>query len=710
MYFKMIMRISNKLSLLLFFLLLIPCGVSASGLDTSASDKTGKPVKVYVIDTGYKPGLGLPADKIKLHDVTGGNGIDSGDEHGESHGTDMTKIYYDKLKNDIDAGKVELHLIKANSQGGRFNDENLNKAMILARDGGANVVSLSLGSTGHDIEDPANSVMKMRLDELQNNGTIVVASAGNDGNNYLGGSYINYIANHPGTIAVGALDVQKNNNEIVYYSSGALTGRVDVYATESFTTKYSRGGTSAATAYAGATIVKEYADGRLDAHYDYDANGKIDGKEAISFINSPACSDQKNIVGSDEAAYKALAYNGYQYDQGENRFYIVNNDGTRRNFIDPTKIGIDEKPAVIAQRMRVYDLGPNADAWKSENKSLYFDIGLHPYQQEIYHIEDTDKVDPNTAYSRKLYNRALNLGKNGWTWDEKNSRYIHNGSKDIMSVNDIKNLTTEQFTLKMRLAELRALGIEVDQNGRLYDKKTGAYYVAGGKDVTINDVMDDKIYNGLLKQKGVSDEDIKNKVFHNLKSYVSNIEALEVSTRTDPSNNPSPPPTTGPITDPNDGTITPTASGGLVNCGKSGQPSCTICDLIDGIHGVIQFLVELMSITGIVIITIAGVMYIVSSGNPSMTSMAKSAIKNVLIGITVILVAFISITFIINTVFDYLESDYFNENDYETGLINYGNMWEFNCDAAASGNSSNPASTSSTAKPKYDGQGNVIGM
>ena len=95
----------------------------------------------------------------------------------------------------------------------------------------------------------------------------------------------------------------------------------------------------------------------------------------------------------------------------------------------------------------------------------------------------------------------------------------------------------------------------------------------------------------------------------------------------------------------------------LVNCGKSGQPSCTICDLIDGIHGVIQFLVELMSITGIVIITIAGVMYIVSSGNPSMTTLAKSAIKNVLIGITVILVAFISITFIINTVFQNEKSE-----------------------------------------------------
>ena len=149
----------------------------------------------------------------------------------------------------------------------------------------------------------------------------------------------------------------------------------------------------------------------------------------------------------------------------------------------------------------------------------------------------------------------------------------------------------------------------------------------------------------------------------------------------------------------------------LVTCATAANPkACTICDLIDGIHGVIQFLVELMSITGIVIITIAGVMYIVSSGNPSMTTLAKSAIKNVLIGITVILVAFISITFIINTVFQNEKSEL---KVKENGLSGFGgNMWNFtgDCGSSVSGNSSNQANTSSTAKPKYDGQGNVIGM
>ena len=103
-------------------------------------------------------------------------------------------------------------------------------------------------------------------------------------------------------------------------------------------------------------------------------------------------------------------------------------------------------------------------------------------------------------------------------------------------------------------------------------------------------------------------------------------------------------------------------------------------------------------------------MYIVSSGNPSMTTLAKSAIKNVLIGITVILVAFISITFIINTVFQNEKSEL---KVKENGLSGFGgNMWNFtgDCGSSVSGNSSNQANTSSTAKPKYDGQGNVIGM
>ena len=135
----------------------------------------------------------------------------------------------------------------------------------------------------------------------------------------------------------------------------------------------------------------------------------------------------------------------------------------------------------------------------------------------------------------------------------------------------------------------------------------------------------------------------------------------------------------------------------LVNCGKSGQPSCTICDLIDGIHGVIQFLVELMSITGIVIITIAGVMYIVSSGNPSMTTLAKSAIKNVLIGITVILVAFISITFIINTVFQNEKSEL---KVKENGLSGFGgNMWNFTGDCESSGSPSPSPTPSPSPSP-----------
>jgi hypothetical protein len=118
---------------------------------------------------------------------------------------------------------------------------------------------------------------------------------------------------------------------------------------------------------------------------------------------------------------------------------------------------------------------------------------------------------------------------------------------------------------------------------------------------------------------------------------------------------------------------------GLVPCGNEGQSSCTICDLIAGIHGIVQFIVGLVAISGVVVITVAGVAYIVSAGNTGITSWAKSAVKNTLIGVAVILLAFMMITFIINRVLQ-------GQSGVQRGGI--GNIasdaWTINCSVTPS--------------------------
>jgi len=89
----------------------------------------------------------------------------------------------------------------------------------------------------------------------------------------------------------------------------------------------------------------------------------------------------------------------------------------------------------------------------------------------------------------------------------------------------------------------------------------------------------------------------------------------------------------------------------IVPCGGEKTTStkvCEICDLIKGIHEIVRFIVSLIAVTATVVIVVAGVMYIISAGNPAMITMAKTAMKNALIGVIVVLTAFMMITFVAN--------------------------------------------------------------
>ena len=72
---------------------------------------------------------------------------------------------------------------------------------------------------------------------------------------------------------------------------------------------------------------------------------------------------------------------------------------------------------------------------------------------------------------------------------------------------------------------------------------------------------------------------------------------------------------------------------------------CTLCDLIKGFHDIIQYLIKIAIGVALATIAISGGMYAVSVGEPKMIELAKGAMKNALIGLVIILSAWL----IINT-------------------------------------------------------------
>jgi len=83
----------------------------------------------------------------------------------------------------------------------------------------------------------------------------------------------------------------------------------------------------------------------------------------------------------------------------------------------------------------------------------------------------------------------------------------------------------------------------------------------------------------------------------------------------------------------------------LVPCGKSEEAMCTLCDFIVGIKGLVDYGFKIMVVVALAMLIISGVVYVISAGNEGMMTTAKSLLKNVLIGFSIILGAWL----IINT-------------------------------------------------------------
>ncbi|MCX6761687.1 MAG: hypothetical protein NTY33_02480 [Candidatus Moranbacteria bacterium] len=131
---------------------------------------------------------------------------------------------------------------------------------------------------------------------------------------------------------------------------------------------------------------------------------------------------------------------------------------------------------------------------------------------------------------------------------------------------------------------------------------------------------------------------------------------------------------------------------GLVPCGLGASDPCTLCHFIVGIKGLIDWGMSIIIAVSIAGISIAGVLYVLSSGSSTLTTQAKGFITSVVIGFSLFLGAWL----IINTTFYLLSA----KKDDTSGTYNLGltsKSWNsFSCSTTSSTMGVLPPTTDAT--------------
>ncbi len=119
-------------------------------------------------------------------------------------------------------------------------------------------------------------------------------------------------------------------------------------------------------------------------------------------------------------------------------------------------------------------------------------------------------------------------------------------------------------------------------------------------------------------------------------------------------------------------------TGGLVPCGHGTNVDdrCTLCDLFVGIDRIIKWGRNILVAVALTALVAGGIMYIVSAGNQQMMENAKTLIQQALVGVLIVLGAWL----IVNTVIWLLV--------VKSGMgVGAGNWWNFDCNAGGTSTS-----------------------
>jgi len=183
---------------------LIPYAVKQSQADQVSFDAAAG-MKVCIIDSG----LDRSNQDFEWGNITGTNDSGTGnwDENGGPHGTHVAGTI-GAADNGFGvigmAPGVDMHIVKVFNEAGWGYSSDLAHAANICAGAGANIISMSLGGGG------ANSTEENAFKAFTESGGLVVAAAGNDGNNVR-----SFPAGYSSVMMIGAND---NNNAIADFS------------------------------------------------------------------------------------------------------------------------------------------------------------------------------------------------------------------------------------------------------------------------------------------------------------------------------------------------------------------------------------------------------------------------------------------------------------------------------------------------------------
>lgn len=206
---------------------IIDYGVRMVGAPLEWNETTGENVRVGIIDTG------VDTDHIELKNrikdginFSGGSEDDFEDENG--HGTHIAGIVAAE-RNGVGvvgvAPKADLYIAKAFGAGGKTDYSAIEKSVRWLEDKKVDVINMSF-SSGY-----TSAKYRSLIWDAHEKGISIICAAGNEGE--LGNNTIGYPANFPETVAVSAVDINRNIADFSSRGKAAeiCAAGIDIYST-----------------------------------------------------------------------------------------------------------------------------------------------------------------------------------------------------------------------------------------------------------------------------------------------------------------------------------------------------------------------------------------------------------------------------------------------------------------------------------------------
>lgn len=182
--------------------------VQADQVDDSVASAASGGKKICVIDSGLDlphEDMGTRFDTINgTNDSGTGNWYDEGGPHGTHVAGTIAALNNGLGVRGVIGSNPNMHIVKVFNSSGWGYSSSLVAAIETCADNGSDVVNMSLGGGGSS-QTEANA-----MDNLFNQGVLLIAAAGNDGSAYSSTDALSYPASYNAVMSVAALDSSKS--------------------------------------------------------------------------------------------------------------------------------------------------------------------------------------------------------------------------------------------------------------------------------------------------------------------------------------------------------------------------------------------------------------------------------------------------------------------------------------------------------------------